>query len=117
MKKKETPQYTILSPDFKKGTKGVDEIDDFFSELKENFSKFKNSNLILDFSHVVNTDERKILLFSQLSDMHRSANNSFVMVCRGIEFNDLPDEMMAVPTLQEAQDIVEIEDIERDLGI
>ncbi len=116
MKKKETPQYTILSPDFKKGTKGVDEIDDFFSELKENFSNFKNSNLILDFSQVVNTDERKILLFSPMCGRQKDQNNSFVIVSEGINLDDIPEEMVVVPTLQEAQDIIEIENIERDLG-
>jgi len=35
MKKTETPEYTILSPDSKKSTKGVDEIDDFFQNLKK----------------------------------------------------------------------------------
>ena len=116
MKIKETPDYVILSPDFEKVGKGPDSIDDFFSELKENFSNFKNSNLILDFSHVVNTDERKILLFSPMCGRQKDQNKSFVIVSEGINLDDIPEEMVVVPTLQEAKDIIEIENIERDLG-
>lgn len=116
MKKKETPEYTVLSPDFTDGDKGVDAFDVFFSELKENFSKFKNSNLILDFSQLVNTDERKILLFSPMCGRQKDQNKSFVIVSEGINLDDIPDDMVVVPTLQEAKDIIEIENIERDLG-
>ncbi|MGA9271577.1 MAG: hypothetical protein WBV45_13230, partial [Lutimonas sp.] len=71
MKKIETPEYVILAPDLKAEAKSVDFIEEFFLELKENFSNFKNSNLILDFSQVVNTDERKILLFSPMCGRHK----------------------------------------------
>lgn len=116
MKEKETPEYVILSPDFKEGDNGADAIDVFFSELKEKFSNFKNSNLILDFSQVVNTDERKILLFSPMCGRQKDQNKSFVIVSEGINLDDIPEEMVVVPTLQEAKDIIEIENIERDLG-
>lgn len=42
---------------------------------------------------------------------------SFVMVCDGIEFDQVPDELIVVPTFKEAEDIIEMEEIERDLGI
>lgn len=116
MKKKETPEYLILSPDLKDGHNGSQSIDDFFLELKENFSNFKNSNLILDFSQVVNTDERKILLFSPMCGRQKDQNKSFVIVSEGVQTDDVPEEMFVVPTLQEAKDIIEIENIERDLG-
>jgi hypothetical protein len=116
MKEKKTPQYVLLSPDFSEVGNGSEAIDVFFSELKENFSNFKNSNLILDFSQVVNTDERKILLFSPMCGRQKDQNNSFVIVSEGINLDDVPEEMVVVPTLQEAKDIIEIENIERDLG-
>ena len=89
----------------------------FFKEFLKNNANFKNVNLILDFSSLNNIDLSKILLFSQLSETHRENNKSFVIVCKGIEIDDIPDEIIAVPTFQEAKDIIEIEDIERDLGI
>jgi hypothetical protein len=117
MKIEETNSYHLITAESDPALPDDQNFENFLKDFKEKMTTFKKINLILDFSNLINIDLNKILLFSQLSEMHRSANNSFVMVCRGIEFNDLPDEMMAVPTLQEAQDIVEIEDIERDLGI
>ena len=57
------------------------------------------------------------MLFSQLSELHRNNNKSFVIVCEGLAYDELPDELVVVPTFKEAEDIIEIEDIERDLGI
>lgn len=116
MKKIDTDDYVILSPDLKEGQRSEDVLDIFFSELNENFSKFKNKNIILDFSQVVNTDERKILLFSPLCGKQKEQNRSFVIVSEGIGTDDIPEEMLIVPTLQEAKDVIEIENIERDLG-
>jgi hypothetical protein len=116
MKKIETDEYVILSPELEGGKKGPEIIDDFFTKLEENFSNFKNDNLILDFSEVVNMDERKILLFSPLCGRQNERNKSFVIVCEGLSADEIPEEVLVVPTLQEAKDIVEIENIERDLG-
>jgi len=89
----------------------------FFDAFLKNNANLKNVNLILDFSKIFNIDLNKILLFSHISETHRNNNKSFVIVCNGLEFNTLPDEIVAVPTFKEAEDIIEIEDIERDLGI
>ncbi len=70
----------------------------------------------MDFSQLVNTDERKILLFSPMCGRQKDQNKSFVIVSEGINLDDIPDDMVVVPTLQEAKDIIEIENIERDLG-
>jgi len=42
---------------------------------------------------------------------------SFVIVYDGINFDDLPDEIIVVPSLDEAKDLIEMENIERDLGL
>ena len=68
------------------------------------------------FSEDVCKDVKKILLFSQLSGKHKERNKSFVIVSEGIDLDDVPEELVIVPTLQEAIDIIEIENIERDLG-
>ena len=116
MKKTETDEFVILSPEAEAGSSGENAVEDFFSELNENFSNFKNNNLILDFSQIVNMDERKILLFSPMCGKQKELNKSFVIVSEGIRTDDIPEEMLVVPTLQEAKDIIEIENIERDLG-
>jgi hypothetical protein len=41
---------------------------------------------------------------------------SFVIVVNGIDADKVPDEIVTVPTISEAEDIIEMENIERDLG-
>ena len=51
-----------------------------------------------------------------MSNNHRSDKKSFVIVSAQVDLDQMPDELVVVPTLQEAYDIIEMEDIERDLG-
>lgn len=117
IKSEDKGDYTILSPAVEVDKEAESTLMDFFSELKENLSIFKNSNLILDFSEIVNTDVKKILLFSPLSGKQKELNRSFVIVSQGINADEIPEELLVVPTIQEAIDIIEMENIERDLGI
>jgi hypothetical protein len=91
-------------------------LSDFFVVFKEKYSNFECANLIIDFSDLKGIKTEDILLFSDFSDKHRKGGTSFVVVVNGIDFDNLNQEITAVPTLQEAQDIIEMEKIERDLG-
>jgi hypothetical protein len=112
-----TDAYYCISPSKSETISEEDGFQIFYNAFLENNTNFKNVNIILDFSEIINIDLNKILLFSQLSETHRNNNRSFVIVCKGIEFDKIPDEIVAVPTFKEAEDIIEIENIERDLGI
>lgn len=117
IKSEDKGDYTILSPIGAAEKPGDQILTDFFSELKEKLSIFSSSNLILNFSEVVNTDVTKILLFSPLSGKQKERDRSFVIVSQGINADEIPEELLVVPTVQEAIDIIDIENIERDLGI
>lgn len=58
----------------------------------------------------------KISFFLSLSKKFRKNGMSFVVVHEGIDIDDFPDKLNIVPTLQEAEDVLEMEAIERDLG-
>lgn len=107
----------ILRPSGGTAAEAEEQLEIFFSELKEKISTFSNDNLILDFSGIVNTDVTKILLFSPLSGKQKRRNRSFVIVSEGINVDEIPEDISIVPTLQEAIDIIDMENIERDLGI
>lgn len=111
------PAFTVLRPEAEALGQGKRTIEDIHVELQEKIPTFKNSNLILDFSQRRDFDLSKIFLFSQLSEVHKANNRSFVMVCSGLDSDEVPDDLIVVPTLQEAKDIIDMEDIERDLGI
>ena len=91
-------------------------VSDFFIVFKEKYSNFECANLIIDFSDLKGVKTESITLFSNFSEKHRKAGTSFVIIINGIDCNSLPDTIITVPTLQEAQDIIEMEKIERDLG-
>ncbi len=112
-----TKTFTILETSDKNSGKDIISIFEFFEEFNENYTNFKNENIIFDFSKNIDIDLKEILLFSQKSKEHKNNNKSFVIVCNGIKFDELPNELIAVPTFKEAEDIIDIEDIERDLGI
>ena len=80
------------------------------------YNRFKNDNIIINLTSLRFLSTRDVIEFLQLSNMHRSAKHSFVMVSDKIDLDDIPEELVIVPTLQEAYDIIEMEDIERDLG-
>lgn len=89
----------------------------FIENLNRSYKNIKNDHLIINlfsFSEITSND---ILEFLQLSNTHRAANKSFVLVTNKVEYDQVPDEICLVPTLQEADDIIEMEEIERDLDL
>ncbi|HLW14171.1 MAG TPA: hypothetical protein VKX30_01580 [Flavobacteriaceae bacterium] len=89
-----------------------------FSTLKQELTdgKGKGKNVILDLSNLTELQLSDLLTFQELSDLHTNAKYSFVIVNDAINHNDLPETLHVTPTLQEAKDIVAMEEIERDLG-
>jgi hypothetical protein len=49
----------------------------------------------------------------QLSEQHKRAKNN---VISDLDYNAVPDTLTVVPSILEAHDIIEMEEIERDLG-
>lgn len=97
-----------------KDTQG--DIQAFQQKITAEYNNYKERNIILDLSQDKNITLEALLSFLELSNKHRKAKKSFVMVAADIDFNDVPDEMVVVPTVLEANDIIEMEEIERDLG-
>ncbi len=89
-----------------------------FSVLEKELidGKGKGKNVILDLSNLTELELPDLLAFQELSNSHTNAKCSFVIVNDSINHNDLPVTLHVTPTLQEAKDIVEMEEIERDLG-
>ena len=85
-------------------------------KIQSLYPKFKNNNIIISLTSLRPLLLEDILEFLQLSNQHRKAKNSFVIVTDKMDLNTVPDELIVVPTMQEAYDIIEMEDMERDLG-
>ena len=86
------------------------------NNIEQAYNKYKNYHLIVRLSSLEKFSLEDIIEFLRLSNNHRGDNKSFVIVTDQVDLDQMPDELVVVPTLQEAYDIIEMEDIERDLG-
>lgn len=86
-------------------------------KLQALYPKFKNDNIIVTLTTLEKIALEEIIEFLELSNTHRAAKHSFVIVSNQVDFDDVPDEIVVVPTIQEAYDVIEMEEMERDLGL
>lgn len=93
------------------------ELSTFLENLKKGYFKIKNDQLIINLFSFSTLTAGNVLEFLELSNTHRGTNKSFVLVTDKVSYDEVPEEIVVVPTLQEARDIIEMEEIERDLGI
>ncbi|MCL8009230.1 ribonuclease Z [Gelidibacter japonicus] len=85
-------------------------------KLEATYPKFKNDNVIINLSVLNPISLQDIVEFLEVSNRHRRAKHSFVIVTDQANLDEMPDEIVVVPTLKEAYDVIEMEEIERDLG-
>lgn len=97
-----------------KETEGV--VATFIEKVTNQYASFKDFNLILDISNDKSVDLVSIKLFLPLAKSHKKEKKSLVIVADAIDFNAVPKAIIVVPSLLEAHDIIEMEEIERDLG-
>ena len=89
----------------------------FLKNLREAYPKLENDHLIVNLFSFGPLKTRNILDFLELSNQHRARGRSFVLVSNSIAYDQVPDEINLVPSLQEARDLIEMEEIERDLDL
>jgi len=110
MKIENHPDYVILEDE-------RSDISDFASFIESQIpSKFRGQNVILNLLNYDSLKLPELLLFLKTSDLHRKSKKSFVIVNDAISIDEIPYELIVVPTITEAGDIIEMEKIERDLG-
>lgn len=92
-------------------------ISTFLENLSKAHVQLEHDNIIVNLFSFESLKSSDILEFLQLSQKHKQGGKSFVLVTNKVSFDELPDDITVVPTIQEARDIIEMEEIERDLGI
>jgi hypothetical protein len=80
------------------------------------YNRYKNDNIIVSLTSLKPISLQEIIEFLQLSNTHRKAKHTFVIVSDKVNLDEMPDEIIVVPTMKEAYDIIEMEEMERDLG-
>ncbi|WP_127845111.1 ribonuclease Z [Psychroflexus aestuariivivens] len=109
MKTEKKKDYIILRDE-------KNDVKDFADFLNSIYKQFKDENIVVDIEKYGNLTLEELLSFLKLSTKHKKAKKSFVIVNDTINIDTVPEELNVVPTLQEAEDIIKLEEIERDLG-
>jgi len=89
---------------------------DFAETITENHLDYKNDNVVINLLKAEKFELQDALLFLEISNIHRSGKKSFVITNSDIPIDIIPDELIVVPSLQEAEDIIKMEELERELG-
>lgn len=110
MKIKVAPNFTVLTDEH-------DDVKDFSKFLEYQIPKhYAKVNVVVDLLKYDQFSLEDLLTYMKVSTEHRKEKKSFVIVNNSINPDVVPIEIIVVPTLQEAEDIIEMEEIERDLG-
>ncbi|WP_025742079.1 hypothetical protein [Aquimarina pacifica] len=88
----------------------------FVEKLEKKYESLKNDNIIINLFSLKQISVADVNEFLRISNKHKAENHSFVIVTNKVSYEEVPDSISIVPTLQEAYDLVEMEEIERDLG-
>lgn len=111
MKITEKENYSILEDD-KNNVEG-------FSNYLENhaYDQIKNHNVVIDLLKYNELTLEELLTFLNLSNNHRKQNKSFIIVNDALSIDDIPDELAVVPTLHEAEDYIQMDELQREFGL
>lgn len=75
---------------------------------------FSSSNIVIDLSEF-EISIKNILSFKEIVTKKRDNGSSFVFINSTIDIEEIPEEIYVVPTLQEAIDVIEMDEMMRDL--
>lgn len=89
----------------------------FATYISQNHREYHNDNVIINLLEKDDITNENLLSFLEISNLHRRNKRSFVIVTREIDIDTIPEELIVVPTLLEAEDIINMEELERELGL
>ncbi len=111
MKIEQSENFVIVKKD-------TNQLENFIISLETKINnQLRDKNMIIDLLDFSELTSDLLKLFLKLTVICQKSNNSFVIVNNHINLNEVSGEIMVVPTIQEAKDIVEMEIIERELGM
>lgn len=104
---KKNQNYTLISSEENISS-------EFYASFLKVEKELKSEHLIIKVAK--NYTKENLLLFLDISTKKKENNTSFVIVNKSVNVDDFPEYFNIVPTLQEAEDVLEMEAIERELG-
>lgn len=106
MKTQQTEKYIHIRPE--------KSFLDFFKSFKDSLNQYVDHNMILDCTDFDITNE-ELMQFTPISENKMEHGTSFVIIKSGVSIDEFPDELIIVPTLQEAEDLIDMDEMTRNL--
>ena len=105
---KKKKKYILISSD-------ENSFSDFYNLFLTHKNDFDKEHLVLLVPGTLKVSKKEFLQFLDFSEYKKENGTSFVIVNSNINIDDFPENFNIVPTLQEAEDVLEMEAIEREL--
>lgn len=91
------------------------DFDTFFDETSKVLGKYKNRNIILDITQIEVT-EKQVKSLNGFAETQAENSKSFAIILSSFDADVFDEELNVVPTLTEAIDIIDMDEMTRDLG-
>ncbi|WP_299017788.1 hypothetical protein [uncultured Polaribacter sp.] len=88
----------------------------FYNALVEEKVNWITQHTIVEISGDLKVNPKDFSLFLDIAKEKKDLKTSFVVVYKDVDVDEISEETNIVPTLQEAEDLLEMENIERELG-
>ena len=95
--------------------KAENSFEDFSKFFNQSYHKDSHQNIILDFSDI-NYSETQIQSLQSYAETQSTNNQSFAIILPKFDADDFEEILNVVPTLTEAIDMIDMDEMTRDLG-
>ncbi|WP_224490106.1 ribonuclease Z [Robertkochia flava] len=87
----------------------------FRERFREAYDKFKNDNIIVNLLAFTGITANDLMELHEVALDHMNTGKSFVIVNDSVNYDDVNTDLIVVPTVKEAYDLIEMDEIARDL--
>ena len=101
--------YVLISSD-------ENSFSEFYGLFLDKVANYKKNHLIIHISDKTKTTKEDFLLFLDIAIQKKKNKTSFVIIADALNVDYFPENLNIVPTLIEAEDVIEMENMERELG-
>lgn len=101
-----TDKYTLFT--------AVDSFESFKKEFSLIFADYSKQNIVIDLSKI-ETSEKEIQSLEEFAETQIENNQSFAIIVPVFNADAFEEELNVVPTLTEAEDIIDMDEMTRDL--
>jgi hypothetical protein len=97
-------------------TNTKDALSDYVANIAGQFSA-PQRHLVVNIPLDIQFLNKEAKLFLPLAKSYKKCKKSFIVVAPHANFSTMPEALVVVPSMVEAFDVIEMEEIERDLGL